>query len=72
MSDVISDQFPALQGRRTKPIEERRLGEIRRILNRAFQNGVLSEGELASTLDRLTAGGSTFDPHSKPTSAEDL
>jgi hypothetical protein len=52
MKTGTEDMFPALKGRRWRPVDPR-ADAVRRELWRAFQRGGLSEAELASTLDRL-------------------
>jgi hypothetical protein len=53
MGERMSDQFPVLLGRRKRTVDYQKVDEVRRALWRAFQQGRLSEDELASTLDRL-------------------
>ena len=57
IGDPTDDRFPAVQSRRSRPINE-----ARRVLWRAFQHGGLSEEEFASTVDRLRFGSGLPDP----------
>jgi hypothetical protein len=50
--DELTDRFPALQSRRSRPIDGA-VDEARRLLWRAYQHGTLNEEEFASTLERL-------------------
>ena len=54
MGNRIDEQYPALQARRGEPIDYH-VDQARRRLWRAFQDGSLTEDELAITLDRLDA-----------------
>ena len=51
--DPMNDQFPALNGGRSRLIDNQKVDEVRRVLWRAFQHGALSEQEFADTLERL-------------------
>ena len=58
----MTDRFPALQGRRSRLLNDQKLDEVRRFLWRAFQHGSLTEEELASTLERLGSAVSVQEP----------
>ena len=62
MGERMNDQFPALQGRRNKLVDIRKVDEVRRVLWRALLQGRLSEEELASTLDRLEFDTRVLEP----------
>jgi hypothetical protein len=62
MGERMNDQFPALQGRRNGLIDDQKVDEVRRVLRRAFQHGVLSEEEFASTLERLEFATRVLEP----------
>ena len=62
MGERMTDQFPALQGRRKRSIDDQRVDEVRRNLWRAFQHGSLTEEELASTLERLEFDTRVLEP----------
>jgi len=62
MGEGMTDQFPVLQGRRNRLIDNQRLDEVRRVLWRAFQHGSLSEEEFASTMERLEFAPRLLDP----------
>ena len=49
----MGDQFPVLQDRRNRLVDDHKADDVRRVLWRAFQHGSLSEEEFASTLERL-------------------
>ena len=53
MGERMGDQFPVLQDRRNRLVDDQKADEVRRVLWRAFQHGGLSEEEFASTLERL-------------------
>ena len=62
MGERMADQFPVLQGRTNRLIDNQRLDEVRRVLWRAFQHGSLSEEEFASTMERLEFAPRLLDP----------
>jgi hypothetical protein len=62
MGEGMNDQFPVLQGRRKRSIDDQKLDGVRRVLWRAFQHGSLTEEELASTLDRLEFDTRVLEP----------
>ena len=53
MGERMGDQFPVLQDRRNRLVDDQKADEVRRVLWRAFQHRSLTEEELASTLERL-------------------
>ena len=60
--NAIGDQFPVLQDRRNRLIDDQKADEVRRVLWRAFQHGSLSEDEFASALDRLEFATTVLEP----------
>lgn len=53
MGERMGEQFPALQSRKNRFVDEHKADEVRRVLWRALQHGSLSEEEFASTMERL-------------------
>ena len=64
MGERMTDQFPVLQGHRSRLIDYQKVDEVRRVLWRAFQDGTLSEEEFASTLERLGFATRALEPGS--------
>ena len=64
MIDGLNDQFPVLQGRRNRSVDNEKVDEVRRVLWRAFQHGGLTEEEFASTLERLEFSASPAESRS--------
>ena len=62
MGERMSNQFPVLQGRRNRLIDNQKFDEVRRVLWRAFQHGSLTEEEFASTLERLEFATAMAEP----------
>jgi hypothetical protein len=58
----MNEQFPVLQGRRNRLVDNQKVDEVRRLLWRAFQHGHLSEEEFASTLERLKFSTRMLEP----------
>ncbi len=53
MGERMGDQFPVLQDRRNRLVDDQKADEARRVLWRAFQHGSLSEEEFGSALENV-------------------